>query len=64
MRVDEMSQGMRVEIIGHEELSKDERHGVIKELSDDPTLPECCVVLFDDGVEDIMTARILKMEQS
>lgn len=58
-----VSEGMRVEIIGHTELSKEERFGKITALSDDPTLPDVCKVLFDDGIEDVLSFSELKPEQ-
>jgi hypothetical protein len=59
-----VSEGMRVEIIGHEELEPNERVGKISALSDDPTLPNVCKVLFDDGVEDVLSFEELKLESS
>jgi len=56
----EPSEGMRVELVGHEELAANERTGRIVVLSDDPTVPDACKVLFDDGVEDVMSYRELR----
>jgi hypothetical protein len=53
--IENPSEGQRVQIHGHHELKPNERYGRITALSDDPTLPDVCKVMFDDGVEDTLS---------
>jgi hypothetical protein len=61
--IENPSEGARVEIIGHTELEPHERVGRITALSDDPTIPDACVVLFDDGTEDVLSFSELNYEE-
>lgn len=62
--IENPSEGARVEIIGHTDLDPHERVGRITALSDDPTIPDVCTVLFDDGVEDVLSFSELTYEEA
>lgn len=61
--IENPSEGARVELIGFEDLEPFERSGRITALSDDPTIPDACKVLFDDGVEDVFSFIELSYEE-